>query len=152
MTNGTTKSLDQLSINFQNIHSKKQKQTFPKISFTSGLTNLINTRASKWVRILYLMCILVQKESGYNIINNTLLNGGNKEVSDISYVFETILCFDAWLNKDIFWSSNDDNEYIDSAYKSIKKMMRDIKINLPKSSREQGWKIQYFICYCILLT
>ena len=94
-----------------------------------------NIRASEWVGILYLMCILVQKESGWNIINTSLLKGGNKEVSDVLYVFEMILCFDAWLNKDTFWSSNDNNEYMKSAYKSMKILMKKIKKHLPKFSR-----------------
>ena len=40
MTNGTKKALDQLAIEFKDTHRQKHKQTFPKISFASGFTNL----------------------------------------------------------------------------------------------------------------
>ena len=95
MTNGKKKTLDQLAIDLKNTHRQKHKQTFPKISFTSESTNLSNIGVSEWVGILYFMCRLVQK-------NNALLKGGNKEVGDVLYVFQMILCFYAWVNKDIF--------------------------------------------------
>ena len=51
-----------------------------------------------------------------------------------------ILCFDAWINKSTFWSSKNNKKYQKSGQKSIQKMMRAIKKNLPKCCRKQGWK------------
>ena len=130
--------LDILAIKFKNNHRQKHKQTFPKISFSSGFTNLSKVQASEWVGILYLMCILVQKDKGWDIINNALIKGSNGETSDVLYIFELILCFDAWINKTTFWSTDDNDAYIASGQQSIKKMMHDIKKYLPQSCRKQG--------------
>ena len=60
-----------------------------------------------------------------DIINNALVKGGNREVSDVLYIFEMILCFDAWINKTEFWSFNDNQIYVESGKESIKCMMKD---------------------------
>ena len=98
-------------IEFKNKHRQKHKQTFPKISFASGFTNLSNIRASEWVGILYLICILVQQDKRWDIINNALQRGGNGETRDVLYIFEMILCFDAWINKPTFWSTKNNKSY-----------------------------------------
>ena len=77
------------------------------------------------------MCILEQKEKGWKIIDEALKKGGNGEIKNVLYVFEMILCFDAWINKATFWSSNDNETYKEIRQKSIIKMMRDIKKYLP---------------------
>ena len=59
LTDNTKAKLDGLAIEFKNTHHQKHKQTFPKISFASGFNNLSNIKASEWVGILYLICILV---------------------------------------------------------------------------------------------
>ena len=84
------------------------------------------------------MCILVQTNQEWDIINNALVKGGKREVSDVLYSFEIILCFDTWVNKTEFWSFNDNKRYVESGKESIKCMMKDIKSFLPKSSRKQG--------------
>lgn len=97
-------------------------------------------RASEWVGILYLMCILIQNEKGKDIINAALIKEGNKDATDVLSVFEMILFFDTWLNKSSFWSTNSNARYIESGKKSIKQMMRFIKNYLPQTNRAQGWK------------
>merc|ERR1711884_690327 len=139
-TDKTKAELDNLAIRFKNNHRQKYKQTFPKISFASGFTNLSNIRASEWVGILYLLCILVQENRGWEIVNNALVNGGNGDTRNVLYIFELILCFDAWINKPKFWSTNNNNDYIESSQRSIIKMMQTIKRYLPESCRKQGWK------------
>ena len=42
LTDKTKAELDNLAIRFKNNHRQKYKQTFPKISFASGFTNLSN--------------------------------------------------------------------------------------------------------------
>ena len=42
LTDKTKAELDNLAIRFKNNHCQKYKQTFPKISFASGFTNLSN--------------------------------------------------------------------------------------------------------------
>ena len=119
LTYKTKAELDNLAIRFKNNHRQKYKQTFPKISFASGFTNLSNIQASECVFILYLLCILVQENKGWKIVNNALVNGGNGDTRNVLYIFELILCFDAWINKATFWSTNNNDEYIESSQKSI---------------------------------
>ena len=152
LTDKPKELLDELAIDFKNKHRQKHKQNFPKISFASGFTNLSQIRASEWVGILYLMCILIQNRQGRDIINTALLKGGNEDVSDVLYVFEMILCFDAWLNKSSFWSTDNNTEYIELGQKSIKDMMKYIKKYLPETNRAQGWKNPKFHYYYITLT
>ena len=64
-TDKSKAKLDHLAIELKNKHQQKHKNTFPKISFASGFTNLSNICASEWVGILYLMCILVQTNQGW---------------------------------------------------------------------------------------
>ena len=83
----------------------------------SGFTNLSNTRASEWVGILDLLIILAQSETGRILIDNALLKGGNGETRDVLYMFEMILCFDAWINQETFWPSERNNEFVNSVTK-----------------------------------
>ena len=86
LTDKTKEKLDDLAIKFKNKHWQKHKQTFPKISFASGFTNLSNIKAAEWVGILYFMCILVQEEKGWDIIDKALQKGGNGETDRKSVV------------------------------------------------------------------
>ena len=140
LTDTTKANIDALAINFHTNHHQSYRNKFPKTNFPSGFTNLSNIRADEWLGILYLLVIISQTAEGWNIINNALLKGNNKEIQDVLYVFEMILCFDAWINQTSFWPSNLNKMYINSSKESIKTMMKDIKKLLPNPAREQGWK------------
>lgn len=76
--------------------------------------------------ILYLLVILAQCKVGWKIINDALIKGDNRQVSDVLHFFEKILCFDSWINQSKFWSSDQNIEYIQSCTKSIQMMMKAI--------------------------
>ena len=139
LTDGPKAQLDELAIEFKNTHRQQYRNAFPKTSFASGFTNLSNIRASEWVGILYLMCILAQKGVAWDIIDNALKKGNNGKVEDVLNVFEMILCFEAWINQPSFFSL-DDNDMLRNGHMAILTMMLHIKRYLPKSSRAQGWK------------
>ena len=87
-----------------------------------------------------MLVILAQSAKGWNIIDNALLNGGNNGIVEVLYVFEMVLCFDAWINRTEYWLSTENNFYIDSSKKSIRMMMNNIKRLLPNTSQSQGWE------------
>ena len=129
-----------LAVKFHQTHHQRHCNTFPKTKFTAKFTNVANYRAHEWVGILYLLVILTQYNDGWVIINQALLSGGNENISNVLNVFEMILCFDAWINQTSFWRSLQNAIYIESANKSIKKMMKTIKRALLDTGRAQGWK------------
>ena len=152
LTDTSKAGLDSLALNFHQSHHQIQRKHFPKTNFASGFTNLSNIRSSEWVGILYLLVILAQSADGWNIINDALLKGGNKDIVEVLYVFEMVLCFDAWINQTEYWPATQNKLYVDSSKKSIRMMMNDIKRLLPNTSRSQGWKNPKFHYCCILLT
>ena len=95
---------------------------------------------SEYVGILYLLVILSQSEEAWFIIESALQKGQCGSMSDVLYIFEMILCFDAWINQTSFWTKNQNIEYIGLCTQSIKSLMREIKNYLPLTMREQGWK------------
>ena len=132
--------LDYMATSFHYKHRQQHRYNFPKTNFASGFTNLSNVKASEWIGMLYLFVILSQTPVGWFIINDALTKGGNGELRDVLSVFETILCFDAWINQNTFWSYDDNAAYKHSATQSIQKLMKQIKKWLPDPQRSQGWK------------
>ena len=51
------------------------------------------------------MCILAQKGTAWDIIDNALKKGNNSNIEDVLHVYEMILCFEAWINKQNFGQS-----------------------------------------------
>ena len=152
LTAASKAKLDSLALKYYQSHHQSHRKNFPKTNFASGFTNLSNIRASEWVGILYLLVILAQSAEGWNIIDHALLNGGNNGIVEVLYVFEMVLCFDAWINQTEYWPSTENNFYADSGKESIKTMMKDIKTLLPNTSRSQGWKNPKFHYFYTLLT
>ena len=87
-----------------------------------------------------LVCDIAQTPDGWDIINDALTKGGNGKLRDVLSVFETILCFDAWINQNTFWSHDDNAAHKRSATQSIQKLMTQIKKWLPDPQSSQGWK------------
>ena len=71
---------------------------YPRLLFTSGISNLSNLKADDKVGILFCIIVAALQEEGSSIF---LEQAGieNKQLMDIIYVFEMILCYRAWLKK-----------------------------------------------------
>ena len=66
---------------------------------------------------------LAQTEKGWDVLDASLIQSGNTGLADTLNVLEALLCFDAWLNQDKFWSLNNAPEEEHKALASIQELM-----------------------------
>ena len=71
-------------------------------------------------------------------------------VAQVIDVFEALLCFDAWLMRDIFWMIPDLCGAKSSAKASIEKLMQMCQTNIPVM-KQNGWKFPKFHELCTSL-
>ena len=116
-------ALDRMAHHYHSTQKQRCKCSYPKMSFTSGFTNLSFVQAHEWVGILFLLVTLAQTNEGWQLLDHALRRGGNRGMQDALNVMEAILCFDAWLHKDSFWSIEEANEEEERAVSSIKVLM-----------------------------
>ena len=123
MTPTENATLDRMAHHYHATQRQRCKMLYPKMSFTSGFTNLSYVQAHEWVGILFLLVTLAQTNEGWHLLDIALRRGGNHGMQDALNVMEAILCFDAWLHKDSFWSIEEADLREESAKSSIKMLM-----------------------------
>ena len=88
---------------------------------------------------MYLLVVLSQSEDGWISVEKAFKRGGNGNVSNVLYIFEMILCFDAWINQSSFLSIVSNNDFVVDENTSIELIMKEIERLLPSTKRKQGW-------------
>jgi Plavaka transposase len=135
-------AFDNLAIAFHKSHRQTHRKEFPATDFSNGITNLTQITASERLGLVFLFVILFQYDEGWRIIQSCLSTRTNKKVPEVLQVFESILCFDAWLNKSHYWATSDP-EYVAqemaATQSSIRKFMEMCKDNIP-IEKETAWK------------
>ena len=116
-------ALDRMAHHYHSTQKQRCKCLYPKLSFTSGFTNLSFVQAHEWVGILFLLVTLAQTNEGWQLLDKALGRGGNRGMQEALNVMEAILCFDAWLHKDSFWSVVEAEAEEARAVSSIKILM-----------------------------
>ncbi len=102
-------AFDNLAIAFHKSHWQTFCKAYPKTSWSNADTNLTSITAKKHLGLVYLFVILFQDNEGCQIIQSCLDKQTNSKVPEVLQVFESLLCFDVWLNKSPYW----DNPYPD---------------------------------------
>ena len=136
-------AFDNLAIAFHKSHRQTHRKEYPATDFSNGITNLKNITASERLGLIFLFVILFQYDEGWKIIQSCLDKGTKKKVQDVLMVLESILCFDAWLNKFHHWeTSNPDHVRREMAacQQSIRKFMSECQKHIPIGERKTAWK------------
>lgn len=139
-------ALDNLAIAFHKSHRQTHRKTFPSTDFSNGITNLTKISASERLGLVFLFVILFQYEEGWQIIQSCLDKRTKKKVPEVLQVFESLLCFDAWLNKSEYWSTSNPHhvaQEMAGAQASIRKFMEMCKSSIP-IKKENAWKFPKF--------
>ena len=87
----------------------------------------------------FLFVILAQYDEGWEILSKALLKLGFSTLAHVLRVFEGMMCFHAWTNKECFWKFEHHGEAKASALESIKELMRDCQDHIPLGERKY-WK------------
>ena len=90
---------------FHNTHRQTFRKSFPATDFSNGITNLTKITAGERLGLVFLFIILAQYDEGWEILSDALLKQGFSTLSHVLHVFEGMLCFDAWTNKEFCWKN-----------------------------------------------
>lgn len=135
-------AFDNLAIAFHKSHRQTYRKEFPATDFSNGITNLKQITASERLGLVFLFVILFQYDEGWRIIQSCLSRRTNKKVPEVLQVFESILCFDAWLNKTEYWETSNPQSVVRemaATQSSIRKFMEMCKEHIP-IEKENAWK------------
>ena len=116
-------TLDKMAIHYHKSQKQRCKSDYPKMSFTCGFTNLSFVQAHEWVGIMFLLVTLAQTQSGWQLFKDAFTGNVNCDVADVVNLLEAVLCFDAWLHQDEFWSHEDAPQEEATATASIRMLM-----------------------------
>lgn len=153
-------ALDNLALRFHHTHRQTCRHTFPSTTFSSGITNISKISASERVGLVFLFVILGHFNEGWTILSSALEHCHAKKepprkkkekqkrlyqpkFRDILQVFEAMLCFDEWLNKETFWLQSDTEYSKANVSQSIRKLMKMCQQYIP-TSKENAWNFPKF--------
>jgi Plavaka transposase len=135
-------ALDQLAVAFHKSHRQTHRKAFPATDFSNGITNLTKISAAERVGLVFLFVILVQYDSGWAIVS-AALSKHKTDLADILELFEAMLCFDAWLNKPLFWPLDQTAEAKATLNVSIQELMAMCATRIP-SNKINAWNFPKF--------
>jgi hypothetical protein len=111
---------------------------------------LTKITAGERLGLVFLFVILAQYDEGWEILSAALLKQGFSTLSHVLHVFEGMLCFDAWTNKEFCWSIEHHDEAKAAALESIKELLRDCQDHIPLGKKSHG-NFQSIMSCCIWL-
>ena len=134
--------LDQLAVVFHKSHRQTHRKAFPATDFSNGITNLTKISAAERVGLVFLFVILVQYDVGWTIVS-AALQKHKTDLADILELFEAMLCFDAWLNKPLYWALDRTEEAKTTLKRSIQALMAMCVARIP-SDKINAWNLPKF--------
>ena len=120
---------------------KGYAQDFPRLIFFDGLSSISNISASHKVGKLFAYVLAALTKDGREVLLNDIKKP-DKEYIDTIQAFEMLLCYWAWLKKDEYWDS-DDEEALATAKQSICVLCRQLKSLFPRSIGS-NWEVPKF--------
>ena len=118
-------NFDALPFHFHKSHHQTYRKTYPSTDFSRGVA-ISRITASERVGLVFLLVILFQYDEGWRIMQESLGLGNTKKLPEILQLFESLLCFDAWANKNEY-SDVDDPIQCSARSESIRRMMHHCK-------------------------
>ena len=86
--------------------------------------------AAENMGVLFLFVVLSFNDEGWELLS-TALGKQDRDLSDVIQVVEAFLCFDAWLRLPQQWLLSQEEEAMESAQNSIRKLMELCVTKLP---------------------
>ena len=131
VTTKTKAALDGLAIQFHKSHRQSIRKMFPATDFSNGVTNLTRISAAERVGLVFLFVILSNYDAGWSLLETIFKQRTHSELADILELFEAMLCFDQWLNKQEHWNLNDEQESVVALTGSIQSLMEMCRHCIP---------------------
>ena len=125
-------TLDQLIKNFTKIPRQHGYNSFPRLLWNDGCTDLTYLTGDLKVGKMFAISCVASTLDG-EIFFTKVLPGGLGTWRKMLYVFQQILCYWSWLKQDTFWLADDAHE-CSRATSSIKLMMRQLQSLWPRRS------------------
>ena len=136
-------ALDRLAIKFHKGHRQTYRKMFPTTDFSKGITNLTKISAAERIGLVFLFVILFQYEEGWSILDSCLISRGST-LRAVLELFESMLCFDAWLNQATYWKLEDTAEAKASFLASLRQLMQWCTTRIPRGDQGQKWNFPKF--------
>ena len=131
--------LDELAVHFHKSHRQTYRKVYPATDFSNGITNLTKITAKERLGLVFLFVILSQYDEGWQILSDALLKHGLSSLPEIIHVFEGMLCFDAWTNKETYWKFEHHAASKLTVMDSIRGLLRDCQDHIPLA-KNKTWK------------
>ena len=97
--------LDRLIQGFGELPRQNGTRSFPRLHWPDGVTSLVHLTGDQKTGKFFAVAMLSNTEPGKSYFIDVL--GSTQRWKDMNDVFETLLCYWAWLKKDTFWRQND---------------------------------------------
>ena len=118
-------NFDALAFRFHKSHCQTYRKTYPSTDFSRGVA-ISRITASERVGLVFLLVTLFQYNEGWQTMQESLGLGNTKKLTEILQLFESLLCFDEWINKNEY-SDVDDPIQCSARSESMKMMMHHCK-------------------------
>lgn len=141
LNNAQKATFDRLAITFDQTCRQSIRQAYPATSFARGITNLANVTCTEYSGLLFLLTAICVHDDGYHIMN--ALFPVRLQPVVIHRTLECLVCFEAWLGQDTYWSLDNADACRNEAESAIRSLMLQIKTNLPRLTG-CGWKVSKF--------
>ena len=111
---------------------------YPRLLFSNGISSLTDLKANDKVGIIFCVVVAALQVEGKEILlNNAKID--DVKYQNIVYVFELMLCYQAWLKKETFWEIND-NGALQRAQHAIETLLKEIITLMPRT-KGNNWEI-----------
>ena len=94
---GLKAKLDDLAKHFHENHQQTCRKMYPSTDFSNGITNLKKLTLTERHGLVFLFVILFLYDDGWDILDATLQEKTTTNLPKVINLFESILCFDAWI-------------------------------------------------------
>jgi hypothetical protein len=141
LNNAQKATFDRLAATFDQTCRQTIRQDYPATNFARGITNLSNMTCTEYSGLLFLLTAICVHEDGWHILD--ALFPARLQPTVIHRTLECLVCFEAWLGQDTYWTFDDADVCRHEAESAIRALMLQLKTNLPRDTGN-GWKISKF--------
>ena len=141
LNNAQKATFDRLAITLDQMCRQSIRQDYPHTSFARGITNLANVTCTEYSGLLFFLTAICVHEDGWHIID--ALFPARLQPTVIHRTLECLVCFEAWLGQDTYWTFDDADACCQEAESAIRALMLQLTTNLPRHTGN-GWKISKF--------
>jgi hypothetical protein len=114
--------------------------TMPRLIWKDGISSLSDITADHKVGMMLTIVVLTLTDAGIELFVEVL--GSHRRLNDMRYAFQLLLCYWAWLKKDVYWKRGD-REAKEAAKQAIRVMLQEL-LNFWPRETGQGWELAKF--------